>query len=269
MSGFVRYVDNIAPGQVIGGLGDAVPAGGTPNTMGSWVELLSAGENLWGGDLLVLTVESIGLDVTDSSMLMDVSLFDGSTDHVIVDRLAVGYTTRLKSIVLPISIPSSVAIRARCQCATTSRIAHIGAHLMGGGGFEGRPMWSGSKIVALSGFTGSRGVSHLCGIDAYSAWADLVPSVSGDYRGFIVAIQGAGDTSLSNRQRFWWQIGLGAAPALTVAHLVCVTDASETIFAQIGKYFPIPLPNATQVRFRGATMTNLNRTLDVSLYGVR
>ena len=269
MSGLVRYVDNIAPNQASGGLGDAVPPGGTPNTMGSWVELLSASDNQWGGDVVVLTVESIGLDLTDSSMLMDLSLFDGSTDHIVVDRLAIGYINRPRSMILPISIPSGVAIRARCQCATTSRLAHIGLHLVGGTGFDGRPMWSGSKIVALSAFTGSRGVAHLCGINAYSSWADLVPSVGRDYCGFIVAIQGAGDTSLSNRQRFWWQIGIGAAPALTVAHLTCVTDGSETIFAQTGKYFPIPLPSGTQVRVRGAAMSGLNRTLDVSLYGVR
>lgn len=237
--------------------------------MGAWAEVLPAGENAWGGDLLLLTVDSSPADRTDSSTLMDLSLFDGSTDHVIVDRLPIGYASRLKSLPLPLTVPAGVSIRARTQCATPGRTARIAAHLIGGRGLEGRPIWSGCRVVALSPLNGSRGVDHLCGAGAYSVWADLVPSVAGDFGGFLLSIQGAGDTSLSNRQRFWWQIGIGAGPELTVAHVTCVTDGSEQVFGQVGKFFPVPLANGTRVRFRGAAASTRNRTLDVSCHGVR
>jgi hypothetical protein len=255
-----RRVDGVTISSTPGVL---VSAGNA--TEGSWVDIISAAQNVYGGNRLTLLFTAAFGAGADWSQIVDVGL--GTTPAgraIIVENLPVGYTSPAKPYVFPLLIPPGVAVRARSQAATTGRSVRISAYLT-----RGASLWTGSKVQALSTLTGPRGVNLTAGNGAWSSWADLVASVSGNWRGFYIAIQGGADTSLGNRTKFMYQVGVGATPRIVTPSMPIVTDGSEFVYEHWPHPFLVPLVNGTRVQHRAACEVVANRLLDYTLVGIR
>lgn len=104
----------------IGGV--TITCGGTPHTKTAWTTVAaSTGSAAWEGFWLYL--DTVAVNATDSSMLIDIGVGVAASEVTIVANMPIGYrggAIALNPIWIPLYIPSGTRVAARLQSAIAS-----------------------------------------------------------------------------------------------------------------------------------------------------
>lgn len=250
-------------------VGTLLTAAGSAHTKGSWAPLI---------DPVPFDVYGIWLQFTDHFTtgsaikgLTDIGIgpSGGGSEVVVVPNLLTGGIANLtfagggaqRWFYLPLFIPEGTRLSARHQSTTASKTIRCVVNLWGG---PSGPAWPTITHVDAYGITeaSSSGVSHTPGnTGAESAWASVGSTLSKDYDGFFVSVQGNNGTETA----IGYHLEFGYS-STTLCEVYCQGATNETICGPLpsGPFF-VPLPSGTQMQVRGeASGTAVAK--DVAIY---
>lgn len=131
-----------------------VTASGTAHTKGSWVELVSAANNVFDIGCIWLHSSANSASGTNTSQLCDIGLGAAASEAVIIPDILTGFDTLRASegMRIPIFIPKGERIAARIQAAITSDTLGLQIALVEAGNYPS--FQRAENIGSLSGTSG-------------------------------------------------------------------------------------------------------------------
>lgn len=269
-AGFTREENNI--GTTGSPMGTTITASATPNTKGSWTQLIAstAFEYL----LVEVIVRASQTAATDSSTLVDIGIGAASSESVLIPDLLCGYKAAsawFGQYAFPLRVPAGSRLSARAAGATASQSVDVMLRCHGGPTLDG-VFPAGGRVTAY-GITAatSTGTNVTCGNNSYGSWAQLAASTAQRLRFLQYGFQGGASTTMVGAKTLF-QFGIGAASSesVVVDDLIGAGDASESA-APFGFAFPYKLldvPAGTRLACRGMLNSASANVFDVAAYGV-
>jgi hypothetical protein len=247
--------------------GVTVIADATPHTKGAWVDLITssavAAETL--GVFLVTSVQSNG---TNTSTLLDIGLWNGSSYDVLIPDLAVGLAPINTVYEFNLAVASGARLGARCQSTVASKSFDVGIFLREGGGPEAAP----TTVTAYGVLTASSSVTALTvagSTHTKAAWTDITMSTSAAASKMFVDICGLASGSTTAATGLV-DIGLwnGSSYDVIIPDLPYQVTAGEIHYAPCSmRWFEVDLPSGSRLGARyQATSAAAAARPSVSLY---
>lgn len=249
-----------------------VTAGASPNTKGSWVQLIEATPF----DYSALYVTTTGEDAT--FILFDIGLGGAGSEQVIIPDLLVQFNSGggdsslgQRVFALPVFVPAGARITARSQSGVGG-----GAPRCSVMGLSPSPFKAvGGRVIAIGVDSGnSRGSQVDPGGSAHTkgSWTTLSSSIPSDVIALIVAVGGQGHNVASYGA---WRVDIGMGGSNTIVipdvQFICYSATQNgTIHPPTYPPFPVSLPAGTsiQARAQSGLTTSGQRQIDIALYGV-
>lgn len=246
--------------------GTAITASATINTKGSYVELVSAVNNLT--DSVAIDIGFDGeSEVTMRSMLFDIAIGEAGSEVVVINNmyLSAQSVVNYSTISIPLSIRSGVRISARMQSTVASSVGLIYIRLSAGD-FKSNV---GNGLVKSYGVTEatSRG-TMVVGETTYGAWTELTASTTKDIKGFFVCVSNVGG-AWSGSSAFY-DVGIGGAGGeiVVIDKVMTSQNSNECGTGLFSPYMGISIPAGTRIAIRALTNSNIDFDMDYVFYGV-
>lgn len=258
-------------GTITSSNGPAITKPGTPNTKGSWVQLIAstafASAELW----LSFNLVSIA---GGNDCLFDIGIGASGQEQVLVPNLMVsqGNTSSGALIRLPAWIPAGTRVSARIQSSGTTNSPTLAAYL----GIPAFGFPPGSQVFEDLGTTlaTSRGTNIDPGAVANtkSAYVQLVASTARAYRGLLLLLGNGGRATSPAAASFTVDIARGGAGSeqIILADLLS-RGAASNLFAPpaFGPFhLHIPVGERLAARAQCSSAVATDRLVDVQLIGV-
>ena len=253
--------------------GTALTTGGT-DTKGSYVELLSAANNTYASDKLMISISRLGGAGTDALTLTDIAIGGAGSEVVICPNLlgrinSDGYGLVHFVYDFPVHIPAGVRISARVQTSGSSGTSDVHIIRVRQALSQQSPL---SKILAIgddtattSGVTVARTTAN-----TFGSWVEITASLSESIKGFIVS--GIKDFYSWQIAKITFQVGVGSAGNEEViysgGHIA--TDTQEKGQGAISSFIPIGIAAGERISIRAqSNIADADCDLDYIIYGVR
>lgn len=242
----------------------------SPNTKGSWTEIVSAAPFEVDGFMVFLRG---ALDSCDS--LIDIAIGAAASEQVIVSNIA--FTQRAAeraatSFWVPLKIPSGQRISARCQ-TTTGTSNSIFIYLVPvASGLKNAPSWG--RAVALGAVTADSGGTSVDPggtINTKGSYSELTASLDIDVEWIVVNITNQANTAATTALFLMdIAIGAGGSEQVIVPNLHFIIDAAPDTPMPQHLSFPVSIPKGQRVSVRAQSSINdaTDRLFDVVIIGV-
>jgi hypothetical protein len=179
-----------------------VTTGGTAHTKGSWFQLIASTSA--NASLLVLRVDGISINATNTAALLDIGIGASGSETVIIPDVAVGGATANITVAVPFQIPSGTRIAARAQSAATTRQFRCDPFLYDDGKYSIAPT---SVDVITTDPATSKGIEFS---GSSNTWVEAIASTTRAYRG-VCLVPSVHDADTSNLTATTLEVGVGSA----------------------------------------------------------
>jgi hypothetical protein len=267
--------------------GQAVTAGGSAHTKGSYANLLTAANNLQDSQgFFIWAINSITTPGVDDCLL-DIAFGAAGSEQIVVPDLlvSVAATTPFTCFYFPIAVPSGTRIAGRSQSTTASRAMRVSCHTVSTGLTPSSPL---QRVTAYgtTSTSATKGTSIDAGGTANTkgSWTEIVSAANmTNPMSFMLVVIGDQSTTHAGAGSvgFLLDIGIGASGSETVlaANLPIRVSAqqdptSSSWYGSVSPLafplFPAALPAGTRLaaRMQANTTDAALRKLDVALYGI-
>lgn len=227
--------------------GDTITAGGTANTKGTYVTLISSTDyDVYGFYLLIQEAWTNGAQV---NMLLDIRI-GGASGKVILPDWQIGARHRGRegswSNYFPLFIPRGMAVDARIQANTASDTAQVVIFLCKGTSGVPDNIYDGCDAYGAN-TSDSGGVAHTAGNTVFSTAANVGSTLSNNYKAAMLSLA-TGAATLGER-RYLWRLLVGSVVKATWLHH---SASDETILTcQPSTAKPMDLPSGSQLQVQG------------------
>lgn len=255
--------------------GAAVTSSSSADTMGSYVELVSAANNVNQTNLIVVVIGSEG-GASTSEFLVDIALGEAASEIVVIPELYEKTNNdsagiRQSSYAFPIHIPSGVRISARCQSSLGSSSV-IKVHAI-----RSNPSLSQGSALSIVDAIGSD-TSTTSGVqvarstaNAFGSWVEMIASTDNKYAGFIVSAIRIGVSWTAN-QRVTYEVAIGSAGNEIAIYSggQIITQTNEIGLGHVSNFINAGIPAGVRLSIRAQSdLNNSDGDLDYVIYGVR
>jgi hypothetical protein len=247
--------------------GVTVTADSTAHTKGAWVDLITS-TTVAAETLGVFLVTSVSANGTNTSTLLDIGLWNGSSYDVLIPDLAVGLSPINTVYEFNLAVASGARLGARCQSTVTSKSFDLGVFLREGGG----PTEAPTTVTAYGVLTASSSVTALTAAgstNTKAAWTDITLSTSAAASKMLVDICGLA-TGSATAATGLVDIGLwnGSSYDVIIPDLPYQVTAGETHYAPCTqRWFEVSLSSGARLGARyQATATAAAARPSVALY---
>lgn len=248
----------------------AVTASGSTNTKGSYAVASSSTPVASTGGILV----SFTGVTANADTLFDIAVGANGAEQVIAENLLWDAALRCTIwMYLPINVPASSRVAARCQSTTASHSCRVGIHLINQGPWA-MPM-VGSKVVALGAATADSGGTALDAggtANTFGSWAALSTSTPNDIIAYRV-LCGLGTNTVPASCGFGLQLGIGGAGSEVVMSgpikFPCA-GTGDVVGPTNPFWIPCQIPAGQRLsgRVMSSTTDVTDRIIDVVVYGL-
>lgn len=186
-----------------------VTSGGTANTYGSTIELLSAASNTrdsWGIEILIT---GTGASATTTETCVDI-MSGAATEDTLISSLMGGwaYNGTMARYFFPLYIPAGTRISARSSSAVASALVRVGIWLYGS---SDPPFRTGGRVTTYgTKVNNSRGQAVTPAAGAASV-TQLTASSTAAHHYFMPGFQVEADSTITTAT--WVNIGIGVGAA--------------------------------------------------------
>ena len=254
--------------------GTSVATHASANTKGSWVEILSAANNIQESSELYVYFVTEGA-ITHAGHLIDLAVGAASSEQVLIANMmhrtsAVNQGVSSDRWHFPIKIPAGVRISLRSQCSVGGveffgYIQRVPSAFSMGSGLS-QVITIGAETADSSGtFVDSPSANNL------GSWTEMTSSLSESIKGFLTAQDPLAPSWSSNIQ-VTYQVGVGAAASEQIIYSgnSHVQHSGEGSNGEVSQFIPVGIVAGTRISIRSqASQTNGDADLDFILYGVR
>jgi hypothetical protein len=247
--------------------GTTITSGGSVNTKGSSVEVISATVN--DANWVLVHLGNVN---GNSTYLVDIAIGAATEQIILPDLYAAGRAAggNMGSYLFPIFIPAGSRLTARCQANNATQTIEVALNL-----FSGTMLAGGSQpsiVSAYGSVTQSVGTNIDPGAVAHtdSAWTQLTAATDRDHCWFCVAAR-FGSAALGAVARWLIDIGIGAATeAEIISDLYYTADVTSDFPYGPVRCFPYYVPAGSRLtaRARSLSATDVDRDIWIKLYGV-
>lgn len=239
--------------------GATITAGGSAHAKGSYAQFVAS----TGFDANYCFVEVITCSQAGTLFLLDIATGAAASETVIIPNLLMDRVNGVSShsgngmFALPIAIPASTRVSARCQASTGSTTMEVAITLVAAGGAPGPTSYTNNG--PNTGTTGGTNVDAGATINTKGAYAQLVASLAAVAQ--ILCIQFTSRASnVSVSARFAVDVATGAA----ASEVVLIADLRFTSTEAISGIPPVPrsytlltyIAASTRVAVRTSSSTN-------------
>jgi hypothetical protein len=250
----------------------SVTADGTAHTKGTWADTIMSTAH--ASDVLVVTAgiaaAGVAAAAADSSTLLDVGLWNGSSYDVLIENLLLGQALAGKTYVFNVAVPSGARLGARIQSATTSKSVTVHYGLRQAGSSVTAPT-SVTTINANTATSSGIALTTVASINTKGAWTDLNGGVgvSAAYRKVVVGLAAINSTTVQAANGLV-DVGLwnGSSYDVIIGDIGYSTNTSEQIVTNGNQiWFDVDIPNGAFLGARyAATSTNAAAKPHLALY---
>lgn len=238
--------------------GTVITASGSTNTKGSYTALTSS--TTYDSAFAVVTVAAD--PGTGNNTLTDIAIGGAGNEQVIINNIGLvanAFVCSAAVLCLPISIPASTRIAARCQSSVASSTVYATVTLFSSDYF-GLDGYAG--VDALGVTTASTSLTSItAGNAAYSAYTAISSSTSRDYCGlFALFTMGSGGGYVA-------EIAVGGAGSEKVIINVPYFEVGNNTYFH-PCFFQTPIASGSRVAMALASNTGGTVASTVALYGV-
>lgn len=259
--------------------GVTATAHASTHTKGDWVELI-ASTGFAAETLQVMILETIAVNATNTSMLLDIGTGPAASEVALISNLIVGHAQAVVGVSQQIGGPTFIfqglaiaagtRISARIQGAVSADTCKVGVMLRESGG----PLTAGSAVTTYGADTAtSNGTVPTVagGTNTEAAFTQITASTSADIRSFIVSIGNAGAGAATAADGLI-DIATGGAGSETVivADIPYALNGNEQL-SYTGTQLPFinNIAAGTRLSFRyQATSTNNASRPTVAIHGI-
>jgi len=181
-------------------------ANATPNTKGSWSQLVASSSA--NASFIFFQVTGVNLATTNTATLLDIGTGASGSETTIIGDVAIGSCSANAAangnvFGVPFKIPAGTRVSARIQSVVPSRTANVAAFLIDLGNYDTAPT---SVDVIGSDTANSKGISFS---GASGSWTEAIASTSRNYRAICCTLSAHnGDIAGITIN---WDVGVGAS----------------------------------------------------------
>jgi hypothetical protein len=200
------WFEDTSPNIINSGTTITVTANATPNTKGSWTQLIASSSG--NTSFIFVQVSSLTTPATNTASLLDIGIGASGSETTIIGDVAVGASGSSGQGVanicgVPFKVASGARISARMQSVVASKTATVSVFLMDLGGYDTAP----TSVDAIGVDTAnSKGISFS---GASGSWNEAVASTSRSYRA-VGCVLSAHNSDLAGIT-INWDVGIGAS----------------------------------------------------------
>ncbi len=243
-------------------------ASGTPHTVGSYTEIVSAlAQDVSGVYVQITTATSTS--AADSSSLINIAIGGAGSEVVVVPNIGIGYkaTANLTGLFIPIrisrgtrvafnaqSVVGSKTIAARFTFVTDKR--KISASPTQIDTYEANTATSAGVTVSNPGAGNTKG-----------SYTEIIASTDRPYQGLFISIQGAQSTAISSGN-ILVDVAIGSAgnEINIIDNLQCVTTTGESVDPITPSTIMRHIPAGTRISAR--FQRSVTAALDLIIHGI-
>ena len=251
--------------------GTAVTTGGSVNTTGSYVELLSAANNnrpITGvyivispaggqGDLmfnLALGASGSEVDVISNIFVPDTNSLVGKSNH---------------TFHFPVCLPAGerISINAQGEASSTN---YVHLQLVRGNINDVVQCGAVDTIGADTATTDGVTVSAAGTVNTFGSWTEIVASTTEAYRGFVVATHKISGSMTTMHETYQIAVGSAGNEEIIYSGALVGPGDNERVVGTPSPFIPVGIPEGARVSARvQADSTDADANLDFIIYGVR
>lgn len=248
-----------------------ITAGGSNDTVGAYVELLSAANNDRPITRIIVHCRPSGSSAQGDIMLNIAIGGAGSEIDTFKNLWLPSTTTSTEAVYyfdFMVSIPSGVRISANCQANVASRATTVSLQLSRGG-LASESLNVVDTIGANTGATEGITVNTAGTINTFGAWTELIASTAQNYQDFIVAAHKIGGSMTGMNQTYDIGIGTAGNEEIIYSGQSLKPTTGEEVHGTISPRTGVLIPKGVRVSARvQSTSTDADGNLDFILYGV-
>lgn len=252
----------------------SITAAGSSNTVGSYVEMISAANNTRPSSGIIVNFGWKGSTSSFCDILLNVAIGGAGSEEVIIPNLMMRpnqSTTAANyyQYYFPIDIPAGVRISINCQASVASRVTGANIILISSAIGQDNSFSFvddiGSNTGSSTGTTVARSTA-----DTFGSWVQISSSTTNNVKGFIVA---AARTGISwSTQDITYQVGIGSSGNEEIIfegqHIR--VNFSEGGIGHVTPFIPVEIPAGSRVAIRAQSdLADVDGDLDYIIYGAR
>jgi len=200
------WFEYASPNIISNNTGTILTANATPNTKGSWVQIIPSSSS--NTSFMCFSLASIASSATNTATLVDIGIGASGSETVIIGDVAVGASGSAGQGVnnvcgVPFKIASGTRISARIQSVVGSKTASISIFLMDLGNYDTAPT---SVDVIGVDTANSKGISFS---GASGSWTEGIASTSRNYRA-VCCVLSSHNSDIAGIT-ISWDVGIGAS----------------------------------------------------------
>lgn len=254
--------------------GTTLTANASANTLGTFVELVSAANNTFSSNEIEITCSEFSASTGTNAMMVVLAVGGAGSEEIIVpDLLCRGVTGTVGTYYkysFPISIPAGVRISVACQSRTGGQVIDVNISRS----INSLSQDPGLSIIDPIGSTRSTGrgieVARNTTINTFGAWVEITASLANAIRGFVVCGMRS-NTSWSNAV-VTYEVGAGSAGNEEMIYEggLIMTTSSEEGVGNVSPFRSVGIPAGTRISIRAqGDVNNTDLDFDYIIYGVR
>jgi len=183
-----------------------VTANSTPNTKGSWTQLIASSSA--NASFIFFQITGLNVNATNTATLLDIGTGASGSETTIIGDVAIGACSANavgngNVFGVPFKIPAGTRVSARTQSVVASKTASVAAFLIDLGNYDTAPT---SVDVIGSDTANSKGISFS---GASGSWTEAIASTSRSYRAICCTLS-AHNNDLAGIT-INWDVGVGAS----------------------------------------------------------
>ena len=200
------WFEDTSPNIINATVGATLTANATPNTKGSWTQLVASSSG--NVSLICFSLTTINLAATNTATLVDIGTGASGSETTIIADVAVGASGSAGQGVnnlfgVPFKIPAGTRISARIQSVVGSKTASASAFIMDLGNYDTAPT---SVDVIGADTANSKGISFS---GASGSWTEAIASTSRNYRA-VCCVLSSHNSDIAGIT-ISWDVGIGAS----------------------------------------------------------
>lgn len=254
--------------------GTTLTANASANTLGTFVEILSAANNLYSSNEIEITCSDFSASTGTDAMMVVLAVGGAGSEEIIVpDLLCRGVTGSIPTYYkysFPINIPAGVRISIACQSRTGGQVIDVNVSRS----ITCLSQDLGLAIIDPIGSTRSTGrgieVARSATINTFGSWVEITASLAKSIKGFAVCGMRS-NTSWSNGV-VTYEVGVGSAGnevAIYDGGLIMTTTSEEGV-GNVSPFRSVGISAGTRISIRAqGDINNTDLDFDYIIYGAR
>lgn len=251
--------------------GQAIVSSSSTDTLGSPVELLSAANNTYTSEWVMVCV--LGVAAVESRFLVNILLGATSSEVVIIPNLwcsnSGNAVTTPHIFKFPIRIPTGQRISANCQATGSSQTIHV--HLIRGPATLANSRGLASVFAIGADTANTKGTTVAAStVNAFGTIVELDSSLDHDIEGFIVTGFKDGGSWGTARMNYEIMVGASLSEEVIFSGYTFGVESGETALTAVSPFIDVSIAEGERISIQSkSSLDDADADLDYVMYGVR